>query len=468
MFNRKDLELLQQAEKKSHPPTIQENNTSSGEQLLVVSNLVAVANALEQIPTIADSEQTPLPDIVFSKLRFLLHYLSPAFLLAPWYSFFKAAKQFYRAENKNFEQYSNLFVSTTSAVGWTVLAVVGLGAVGGGLLYAAPYILATILGIKLLSGVINCVKNLYYAFKANDKESRNNFLWEAAKQLVSAVTYAIGFVISIFIGIEMGQAIDKITNGLAGELWDDVTNGLNTAGALFAEAMPVFYALAISAIVGAAMETKKLNEQTWHALTHPAETLNKAWNKIRSNPLQIIPMILVTAVSLAALVFAPLQLIGFGLKKLFTRPEAPAPVLPEAIDTEKAKEDERTSLIIDLKAQIAVNANRPETSERRAKMVLAKLYLKRVQTNEEIEKDASEVAEVEGDSQALDKKESDKLVSFAKESSIEKLVSYSKTISSNVHNAFFKRVSKTQELGDRLKHYEDTYVKNTSLTMGGG
>ncbi|MEO8963526.1 MAG: hypothetical protein ABI370_02510 [Gammaproteobacteria bacterium] len=461
MFNRKELELLQKAETKKHRPRIQENNTSSGEQLLVASNSLVIAEALEGIPSIAELEQTPLSAVGYAKWAFLLHYISPAFLLAPWYSFFKAAKQFYRAENRNFEQYSNVFVSFVSAVGWTILTVVGLGAIGGGLFYAAPYILATILGLKALSSVINSVRNFY-----------NGLPWEGVKQLVSAVTYTLGFVISIFLGIEMSQAIDKIANGLANEAWDAVTNGLQTAASLFAEAMPVFYGLAASAILGAAMETKKINERTLHLLAHPIETLTNAWNKILSNPWQIInpfkfiPAITIAAVSIAALVFLPLQLIGFGLKKLFTRQPA-APVAPEpVVDTEKQQEADRINLITDLKAQIAVNADRPATSERSAKLVLAKLYLTRIQTEDEITADAPDVNEVEGDQQALSPDESTKLVTFAKTSSLENLVSHSKTISSNVHNAFFKSVSKTQELGERLKHYEDTYIKPNSLSAG--
>jgi hypothetical protein len=434
--------LLEKARKDAQRPKPEETNTNGAEQAMMASNFLITANSvndgLKLIPSFLypdnPAQKHLLGFIDVSKWIPKLTALSPLFLIPLWFNFFHSAKCFYEADNKNWERYMDLGVSTLSAVGWTILYVVGMGVVGGLLLKVAPYLLATLLAVKAVAGVVNCIKNLYYAYKAENSEERDQYLWNAAKQLVSVATYTLGFVLSLFLGIDMNQAGELInTNFFA---------GIKAVGALFDKSIPVIYGLMCSTLLGAAMDMKETNEQTWHAIKNPWETLTKAWNKFISNPLNIVPMVLNVVTHTIALAFAPLQLLVIGLKKGVT---AALPVKLPQLVVEKSAKEESSDLKHDLQMQIRKNSGNTPTDQRKAKTFLAQMMLASIDSSTSIPKingiDSLEIT------QAVQSKNVERMAELCK-----------KHISNDLNSSLFSRKSNTLVLQEKFKKYRTQEV----------
>ena len=441
MFNKHESAILQEATTQAFRPKEQETNTVGSEQLLLANSSLLLTENIRQNLAVIPTPDNPahkslLSFFHFSNWSYLLSYLSPAFLIPLWHNFFKSARRFYTANNQNWEQYTDLAVSTISAIGWTVLYVIGMGAIGAGLAKLAPYLLITLLGVKALAGVVNCFKNLYYAFTAKHSEERNQHLWNAAKQLVSVVTYTLGLVLTIVLGIEMNQAIDSMSGGLLNFL-----NGLKMASSLYVKAIPLLYGVICTALIGAAMDTKELNEQTWQAVQNPSTTLNNAWHKIRRNPLHSVPMIFNIALRTIALVFAPLQLFVYAVKEVAN---TLTPTAPTALTIAKAhdQDSEHDALVHDLKAQITKTANQIDNMGT-AKHLLAKMLLTRINTP---------------DQQITLPNQPDVVIT-----TIDDMVAKCRGISKNVYSAFFSRKSQTEQLVERAKRYQSMYENNPKV-----
>ncbi len=439
MLSMREQQALERAKAKARQPKEQETNTVGSEQLLVLSNNAMAINAvnagLTKAPTFMYPDNPAMKQGVFAtlglnKLMGFLPYLSPLFLGALWYNFFKSAKRFYTAENRNLARYADVFVSFASAVGWTVLYAVGMGAVGAAIVKAAPYLLIGILGVKAVTGFVNCIKNIYYAITTHDKEARKQYLWNAAKQAVSVVTYSLGLVASVLLGIKMQAAVAH-----AKESFVALIASMKAAGSLFQTAVPVVYGLVGSAILGAAMDTKEMNEKTWHAVTHPAETLKNTWNKIRNNPLQVFPAIMKLVVHTGALAFAPLQLLGYGVKKLVSLVSSKLTTAKKAepvVVDQHAEKHERYSLIIDLQKHIQQNEKKGQTKQIMAKLISSKGLLERMEASAEEKNLLPSVDDVERNA---------------------------KMVSSKVHCSLFREKGQTQELSEKVRQYEAQYCQ---------
>jgi hypothetical protein len=307
-------------------------------------------------------------------------WLSPLTFIVGWANTWGNIKRYAKEENKNFEKTLDLGVNIlTTAASTTIMALILAGTV-----YAAPYLLAGMLGAGMAYGFFNIMKHGYRAYRAHrdgDKEKRNAHLWALPKQVLSTAVNALGFVLNLSMAFNIGPQLSEAANKFATAVknWDisGVTAAMDitkSAGAAFNAAKTVLYGLGAVVTLGAipslTANAFKHNEETLDALKHPMQTLRKAgaaikegaqklWAVIKKRPyvapFVVIPLALevvslsVQAVSRAAsLVLAPVQLLGKGVSKAFsavkgwfglTQPEAAqtavlaAPLLTQSNDS---------------------------------------------------------------------------------------------------------------------------------------
>jgi hypothetical protein len=305
-------------------------------------------------------------------------WLSPLTFVIGWANTWDNIKRYAKEENKNFEKTLDLGVNIlTTAASTTIMALILAGTV-----YAAPYLLAGMLGVGMAYGFFNIVKHSYRAYRAHkdgDKEKRNAHLWALPKQLLSTAVNALGFVLNLSmafnIGPRLSEAASKFAEGVKNWNMGAVAEAMDltkSAGAAFNAAKTVLYGLGAVVTLGTipslTADAFKRNKETLEALKHPMQTLRKAGSAIKNGaqklwavikkkpyvaPFVVIPLVLeivslsVQAVSrIASLALAPVQLLGNGILKAFSaakgffgakqQPEAEqvvAPILTQANDS---------------------------------------------------------------------------------------------------------------------------------------
>jgi hypothetical protein len=277
-------------------------------------------------------------------------WLSPLTFIVGWANTWDNIKRYTKEENKNFEKTLDLGVNIlTTAVSTTIMALILAGTV-----YAAPYLLAGMLGAGMAYGFFNIMKHSYRAYRAHkegDTEKRNAHLWALPKQVLSTAINTLGFVLNLSMAFNIGPRLSAAANKLATAVksWDmdgiaaamDITK---SAGAAFNAAKTVLYSLGavvtLGIIPGLTANAFKRNEETLEAFKHPMQTFRKAGAAIKAGaqklwvltkkrpyvaPFVVIPLVLevvslsVQAVSrVASLVLAPVQLLGKGILNAFS------------------------------------------------------------------------------------------------------------------------------------------------------
>jgi hypothetical protein len=339
----------------------QETNTSVAGNLQVLNFVAgegqAINDGLAQIPAAVYPEnpgsEPLIPNIDkvggVSFLTKVSTWLSPVTFVMGWANTWENIKRYAKDENKNFEKTLDLGMNVlTTAASTTIMALILAGTV-----YAAPYLIAGMLGAGMAYGFFNIMKHSYRAYRAHkegDKEKRNAHLWAVPKQMLSTAVNALGFVLNLsmafHIGPQLSAAASKLTTAIKN--WDlggvaqamDITK---SAGSAFAAAKTVLYGLAAVATLGAVpsltAQAFKNNAETLDALKHPVQTLKKAGNAIKEGaqklwsvvkkrpylaPFVVVPVALeivslsAQAVSrVASLALAPVQIIGKGITKAF-------------------------------------------------------------------------------------------------------------------------------------------------------
>lgn len=314
------------------------------------------ANALNYCLNLGQGIQGLFSFLKFSRWVHLLKWASPIALGASWLTTFAAFKNLYEAENRNYERYLDVALSFGSSLAWTIIYAGGV-AVAGSILaltsYVAVHVLPAIaVGVFAYNaayGVFNIFKNLYYAYKADDKQVRKNYLWQAAKQIPNIFVNTMAGIASFLLGIKMTELTSKLT-------WNYFTNIpiYKKIAAVALRARPYIYAVAAvftlraTASVGksrmAAYVAKK-NQETWQAFQNPVETLKNSWQKIKENPLQIIIQPVKALVRTASLlVVGPLQLIGKGLSVLWN-------IISSSTNEEVVKQEKPQSITVDSQDQ---------------------------------------------------------------------------------------------------------------------
>jgi hypothetical protein len=204
-----ELALLEKA-KQQAPRTSSDTSATAADQLVLTDHLLDSESS--KLATMLNKvELPPTPEAAsLINLSAFLRFLSPAFLILLWFNFYQSAEAFFRAENRNWERYLNFTVNTFATIGWTILYGFSLGIIGTAFAHAAPYLLMAVLSVKALAGIVNCVKNIYYAYTTKDPQ----FLWEAAKELLSVISYTFGLVLTIVLGTQLDHINHDIDNGL--------------------------------------------------------------------------------------------------------------------------------------------------------------------------------------------------------------------------------------------------------------
>lgn len=293
-------------------------NRASGWTLSVVN---FVLNAAQQIKaglqTVPDFfyPDNPAPRLlnwIGSSLANVLYYVSPFILILIWSSAFRSIKRFYEADNKNFERCLDLFLSLGSAAVMTAIYALGLTASTYVFMHIAPILISCIFAVNAVLGLVNFMTNLYCAFKAKDREIRNQYLWKAVKELLSIITNTLGFVVGLFLGIKTCEAVELMNEGV-----DQLIQSIFAIGRYFEQMAPLVYALCVSAALGLAAETVELNLETLRAMRHPLETI-AAWQR-EGSYLSLGLQLLILPFRLVALTLAPIQLFFWGIKTMWTR-----------------------------------------------------------------------------------------------------------------------------------------------------
>ncbi len=216
----------------------------------------------------------------------LRKYASLAFLFFLWVNFYRSANSFFHAKNKKWNHYLDFTVNSVATLGLTALYIFSIASLGTACAYVAPYLLTAVLGVKVITSVYNCAKNLYYLYKTGDMA----FLTEAAKQLLSIVTYAFGLILTLLLGPQLNQ----LTQDVQGEA-DLVRNGgepdalydsLGSMKNLFATYQPLITGLVITSVIATTVDllisTYHLNRETLQDLKNPMQTLQNAWAEARN------------------------------------------------------------------------------------------------------------------------------------------------------------------------------------------
>ena len=281
----------------------------------VASVGLAMKGFLGMIPAIFYPENPAGKPLLFGifKSTSFLGWVSPIALAFSWVNTFRSFKRLYQAENANFEHYADAVVSLLTSVAWTVVVAIALGVAAYAAVHILPWVVAGVFALNAVYGFFNVVKNLYLAATAEDKETRNQYLWNAAKQVVSVVANTLGFVVGLFLGIKTDQALEMLSQG--------AVNALAVIGTYYDKMRDVITAIGVVSVVGIAMDSVEMNKRTWNAMIHPIDALKSAWSDVKNNPLTLISKLVMAPIKLALLAVAPLQLFFYGMKKLVVKPE---------------------------------------------------------------------------------------------------------------------------------------------------
>jgi hypothetical protein len=339
-----------------------DSNTSIAGQVQVFNFVAAEAQAIHDGLAIVPESiypdnpgQAPLmPNVdtvnAGSVMTKMLTWLSPLAFMTSWANTWNHIKRYAKEENKNFEKTLDLTVNVlTTATSTTILALILTGAI-----YAAPYLIASMLGVGMAYGFFNIMKHSYHAYRASkeaDKEKRNAHLWEIPKQMLSTAVNALGFVLNLSLAFQVGPqlstAYDKLTTAIKNWDMEGVKAAIGmtqSAGAVFNAMRSVLYGLGAVVTLGAvpSLTAKAFqhNADTWEAVTHPIQSLKKLgaaikegaqhiWTVIKKRPyvapfviipvaLEVVSAVVQTISRVAALALAPVQLIGKGIAQVFS------------------------------------------------------------------------------------------------------------------------------------------------------
>ena len=415
-----------------------------------------------------------------SFLAKMTSWLSPLTFVIGWANTWEAIKRYSREENKNLEKTLNLGMNiVTTAASTTIMALILAGVV-----YAAPYLIAGMLGAGMAYGFFNLVKHSYRAYRAHkdaDKEKRNAHLWALPKQLLSTAVNSLGFVLNFslafHVGPQLSAAYDKLTTGL--KTWDFAAVGeamalTKSAGATFSGLRSLFYGLSAVVTLGAVptLTAKALhyNAETLNALKHPVQTLKNAgnaikagaenlWNVIKKKP-YVIPFVVIPValemVSLsvqavtrvASLALAPLQLVGLGVTKTFSAvkswftgkpvaaslPTMAEPLLPSANDSTFQVQAALQAKHAQLKVMIADEVTHLET-QKPTKKILSKLYCM----------------------QRFDKKLGTDVASYSNDQSVGEIETDAKVISPYLKQSFWREEGRVEKISRVLQHFDTSF-----------
>ena len=160
-----------------------------------MSNALVIKESLEEIPNFLypnnPGKEGFFSVIGTSHLSSLITWLSPIALAMNWINTIRSFKHLYQAENRNFMLYADAIVSFTTSLGWTALTFLGMGASAYVLAHVVPIIAIGVFALNTLYCLFNFGKNLYYALTAENKNIRNQYLWNAGKQLLGIVTNVV-------------------------------------------------------------------------------------------------------------------------------------------------------------------------------------------------------------------------------------------------------------------------------------
>lgn len=199
-----------------------------------------------------------------SILPTVLKVASPIALAFSWLNAIHAVRTFIKTENKNILAYSNVFFSCAAPVIWTALFIAGFAASAVALAPILPWVSVAVFGAYALHGIFHCAINCYRAWQAHqsgDKKVRNEYLKQAAKNIVGIVFNVIALTASVFLGIKMSEATGKIGDAVEyfKQTWklDKLNDAMASITNLFDKGCKTVAALTVVAAVGVVAQHAK-------------------------------------------------------------------------------------------------------------------------------------------------------------------------------------------------------------------
>lgn len=388
---------------------------------IAAEGLTIVKNILQRIPKFIlpnnPAREPILPFLKFSYWSgFFFQWISPAALALGYLQLADSIERFYKAENRNYERYLDLFVAITSAAVSTAMFCLGGAKIAILLALSAAALNAAV-------GLFNTIKYFAFAVFAKDKHDRQRCLIRAGKQFISIFTNSLSFAVGFFLGIKLSEA-----------------KSFNALGNIYTKISSLFTALTFSTLASIAADSAKTSFTLLNNLVkHPKRTVTNMAQDLKrefhAHPVKsILKLPFQTILLPLRIATLPLQVIFYGCYKAITK----------CLDYFKPiKESDKNTINSTKPNNPGISIN-PTMADRKAFIKLrAQKQIDRYQTTYTTEQARQQAPEaIRAKWHLLDKIANTEFSS----NSLNQHENEAKKISSNIYTSFFRRKSNTMEI----------------------